>query len=42
MNEDNVLSVNGLSEDVDPTRFLSVHCFLFPGSIKECGDIQQF
>ncbi len=35
---DNVVDLRGgLDSDEDPTRFISLHCHLYPGSIKECG-----
>ncbi len=34
---DNVVSVGGgVSRRKDPTRFMSLHCRLYPGSIKQC------
>eukprot|EP00095_Tigriopus_kingsejongensis_P010892 maker-scaffold1216_size55193-snap-gene-0.12 protein:Tk10892 transcript:maker-scaffold1216_size55193-snap-gene-0.12-mRNA-1 annotation:"Fringe glycosyltransferase " len=33
--EQNIVSIDGLPESKDPTRFLSIHCYLFPGSIRQ-------
>jgi len=35
--ESNIIQVNGLSLDKDPTRFLSLHCKLYPQSAKYCS-----
>ncbi|TRY69465.1 hypothetical protein TCAL_04681 [Tigriopus californicus] len=37
--EQNIVQIGGLSEAKDPTRFLSIHCHLFPGTIKACDRI---
>jgi len=34
--ESNVVSIEGLSRETDPTRFLSLHCKLYPRSAKYC------
>jgi fringe protein len=33
-NEPNTVDVDGFNEITDPTRFLSLHCFLFPESLS--------
>lgn len=35
-NGDNHINVSGLSEIDDPTRFISLHCYLFPNSLPIC------
>lgn len=32
----NVVGISGFNEMEDPSRFLSIHCFLFPNSIENC------
>ena len=32
----NHIAIRGLSELEDPTRFISLHCYLFPGSLSLC------
>ena len=34
--QSNHINVRGLSELEDPTRFISLHCHLFPGSLSLC------
>ncbi|CAI9728731.1 beta-1,3-N-acetylglucosaminyltransferase radical fringe-like [Octopus vulgaris] len=36
----NIVNVPGFSEDEDPTRLWSLHCYLFP-YLKKCRDIKQ-
>ncbi|XP_046352005.1 fringe glycosyltransferase-like [Haliotis rufescens] len=36
----NVVNVPGLSDQEDPTRFRSLHCYLFP-TFRECKDISS-
>lgn len=33
---DNSVNVSGLPELEDPTRFISLHCYLFPQSLPNC------